>query len=96
MPKILMARQPLDGEKEKRFRRLAAARHALADRIVRAGIVTLSWESLHVPQVATGAGCEAKTVRRWLYRFNEQGPDGLGDRRPQTADRRGRTYASGS
>ncbi|MYS86612.1 helix-turn-helix domain-containing protein [Streptomyces sp. SID5474] len=23
---------------------------------------------------------EKKTVRRWLHRFNEQGPDGLGDR----------------
>ncbi|MYS84603.1 helix-turn-helix domain-containing protein [Embleya scabrispora] len=80
MPKYLMARQPVDGDEEKKIRRLAAARHAPADWILRAGIVALSWEGLHVPQVATRAGCDAKTVRRWLHRFNEQGLDGLGDR----------------
>ncbi|MFI6986763.1 helix-turn-helix domain-containing protein [Embleya sp. NPDC050154] len=75
-----MARQPVDGDEEKKIRRLAAARHAPADWILRARIVTLSWEGLRVPRVADRAGCDAKTVRRWLHRFNEQGLDGLGDR----------------
>ncbi|WP_331773270.1 helix-turn-helix domain-containing protein (plasmid) [Embleya sp. NBC_00888] len=80
MPKFLMAREPVDGDEEKRIRRLAGARHAPGDWILRARIVTLSWEGLRVPQVASRAGCDAKTVRRWLHRFNEQGLDGLADR----------------
>ncbi|MFE5332508.1 helix-turn-helix domain-containing protein [Embleya sp. NPDC056575] len=75
-----MARQAVDGDEEKRIRRLAGARHAPGDWILRARIVTLSWEGLRVPQVAARAGCDAKTVRRWLHRFNEQGMEGLGDR----------------
>ncbi|MGW1997769.1 helix-turn-helix domain-containing protein [Embleya sp. NPDC001921] len=63
-----MARQPVDGNEEKRIRRLAGARHAPGDWILRARIVTLSWEGLRVPQVAARAGCDAKTVRRWLHR----------------------------
>lgn len=78
MPNFLMARQPVDGDEGKRILRLAGARHALADRILRAGIVTLGWESLRVPQVAARAGCDAKTVR--AVAFNEEGVDGLGDR----------------
>jgi transposase len=60
MPKFLMARQPVDGDEEKRIRRLAGARHAPADWILRARIITLSWEGLHVPQVASRAGCGRK------------------------------------
>ncbi|HSA52543.1 MAG TPA: helix-turn-helix domain-containing protein [Yinghuangia sp.] len=80
MPKFLMARQPVDGDEEKRVRRLAGARHAPADWILRARIIALSWEGLRVPQVAARAGCHPKTVRRWLHRFNDHGLDGLGDR----------------
>ncbi|WP_424637206.1 helix-turn-helix domain-containing protein [Embleya sp. AB8] len=75
-----MARQPVDGDEEKRIRRPAGARHAPGDWILRARIVTPSREGLYVPRVAALAGCDAKTVRRWLHRFNEQGPGGLGDR----------------
>ncbi|WP_406290497.1 helix-turn-helix domain-containing protein [Embleya sp. NBC_00896] len=75
-----MARQPVDGDEKKRIRRLAGARHAPGDWILRARIVTPSWEGLRVPQVTARAGCDAKTVRRWLHRFNEQGLDRLGDR----------------
>ncbi|WP_126643732.1 helix-turn-helix domain-containing protein [Embleya hyalina] len=36
-----------------------------------------SWEGPCVPEVAARTGCHAKTVRRWLRRFDE-GPGGLG------------------
>ncbi|WP_406300813.1 helix-turn-helix domain-containing protein (plasmid) [Embleya sp. NBC_00888] len=80
MPKYLMTRQPVDGDEEKKIRRLAAALYVPGDWIQRARIVTLSGAGLHVPRVAARAGCDAKTVRRWLHRFNEEGLDGLGDR----------------
>ncbi|WP_439681050.1 helix-turn-helix domain-containing protein [Embleya sp. MST-111070] len=80
MPKFLMARQPVDEDEKKRILRLAGARHAPADWILRARIVALSWEGRRVPRAAARAGCDAKTVRRWLHRFNEHGLEGLGDR----------------
>ncbi|WP_439677923.1 helix-turn-helix domain-containing protein [Embleya sp. MST-111070] len=63
-----MARQPVDEDEKKRILRLAGARHAPADWILRARIVALNWEGLRVPRAAARAGCDAKTVRRWLPR----------------------------
>jgi transposase len=80
MPKFLAARPAADHEEERRIRRLAAARHAPADWILRARIVVLSWERDRVPGIAARLGCHEKTVRRWLHRFNADGLDGLGDR----------------
>jgi len=59
---------------------LAGARHAPADWIERARIVTLSWDGLGVPVIAEQLGCHPKKVRRWLHRFNAAGIDGLGNR----------------
>ena len=80
MPKFVRARAPHDESEARKIRRLAGARHAPADWIERAQIVTLSWDGLAVPAIAARAGCHANTVRRWLHRFNAAGLDGLGNR----------------
>lgn len=99
MPKVLSARPASDVAEESKVRRLAGARHAPADWILRAGIIALSWDGLHVPVIAHRLGCHHKTVRKWLHRFNTQGLDGLGDRpgcgrkRRITEDERSRIIA---
>jgi transposase len=80
MPMFLSARPAADEVEEQKIRKLAGARHAPADWIQRAKIITLSWAGLHTTAIATQLGCHAKTVRRWLHRFNAAGLDGLGDR----------------
>jgi hypothetical protein len=80
MPKILTARPPLDATEEAKIRKLARARHAPADWIARAKILTASWQGLRVPVIADRLGCHEYKVRRWLHRFNTSGLDGLGTR----------------
>src|SRR5215472_15572618 len=79
MPKFLRARAPRDDDEARKIRRLAGARHAPADWIERARIVTLSWDGMTVPAIAAEIGCHENTVRRWLHRFNAAGVDGLGN-----------------
>ena len=95
MPKILRARPPRDGGEERKVRKLAGARHAPADWLERARIITLSWDGLGVPAIAGQLGCHPKKVRRWLHRFNAGGIDGLGDR-PGAGRRRRITEAQRS
>jgi hypothetical protein len=78
VPKYLRARAPHDDREARKIRRLAGARHAPADWIERARIVTLSWDGLAVPAIAARTGRHENTVRRWLHRFNAAGLDGLG------------------
>lgn len=80
MPWLIVARAAEDEAEERSVRRLAGARHAPADWIRRARIITVSWEGLRVPQIAMRLGCHEQTVRRWLVRFNAAGLPGLGDR----------------
>jgi len=80
VPKYLRARAPHDDSEARKIRRLAGARHAPADWIERARIITLSWDGLAVPAIAAKTGRHENTVRRWLHRFNAAGLDGLGDR----------------
>jgi transposase len=80
MPMFLYARPATDEVEEQKVRKLAGARHAPADWIQRAKIITLSWAGLHTTAIATRLGCHAKTARQWLHRFNAAGLDGLGDR----------------
>ena len=80
MPKILRARPPHDDGEDRKVRKLAGARHAPADWIERARIVTLSWDGLGVPVIAEQLGCHPKKARCWLHRFNAAGIDGLGNR----------------
>ncbi len=80
MPKILRARQPFDEKEERQVRRLARSRHGPANWILRARIVTRSWDGQRVDAIASDLHCSAQTVRRCLHRFNEEGFDGFGDR----------------
>ena len=80
MPKLLFARPPVDAVEERKIRKLAGARHAPADWIRRAQMVTLSWDGVRVPAIAHTLGCSQKAVRERLARFATEGLDGLGDR----------------
>src|SRR5215475_9416058 len=80
MPMFLYAHPAVDEVEEQKIRKLAGARHAPADWIQRAKIITLSWAGLHTTAIAARLGCHAKTVRQWLHRFNAAGLDGLGDK----------------
>src|SRR5262245_48570479 len=99
MPMFLYARPAVDAAEEQKIRKLAGARHAPADWIQRAQIITLSWAGLHTTAIAAEVRCHPKTVREWLDRFNAGGLDGLGDRpipgRPRrlTEHERGRIIA---
>ncbi|MFI7423693.1 helix-turn-helix domain-containing protein [Nonomuraea sp. NPDC049684] len=79
MPKLLRARTPLDDREERQIRRLAGARHAPADWIQRATIITMSWDGARVPAIAARVGCHPATVRRRLRRFSADGIEGLAD-----------------
>lgn len=99
MPKLLSARPAADAVEERKVRKLAGARHAPGDWILRARIIVLSWGGLRVPVIAARLDCHHKTVRKWLHRFNAAGLDGLGDRpgcgrrRRITEDERSRIIA---
>jgi transposase len=80
MPRFLYARSAVDAAEEQKIRKLAGARHAPADWIMRAKIITLSWAGWHTTAIAAELRCHPKTVREWLHRFNLEGIDGLGDR----------------
>src|SRR3712207_621825 len=80
MPKLLFARPPIDAVEERRFRKLAGARHAPADWVRRAQMIAMSWDGLRVPAIAAALGCSQKAVRYRLARFAADGLDGLGDR----------------
>src|SRR4051794_16542707 len=80
MPKLLFARPPADAVEERRIRKLAGARHAPADWIRRARMITMSWDGLRVPAIAKELGYSQKAVRYRLTRFAAEGLDGLGDR----------------
>jgi transposase len=88
MPALVFARPAVDGDELARVRKLAAARLAPADWVLRARIVTLSWSGLAVPQIAEQLGCHPRTVRERLHRFNADGVPGLGDREGRGRPRR--------
>ncbi|MGH7429342.1 MAG: helix-turn-helix domain-containing protein, partial [Candidatus Methylomirabilaceae bacterium] len=99
MPKFLYAHPPRDAEEERAVRKLSNARHAPGDWILRARMITGSWQGLHTTAIAALLGCHPQTVRERLARFNAEGLDGLGDRpisgRPPrlTEDERSRIIA---
>ncbi len=63
MPTFLYARSAVDAVEEQKIRKLAGARHAPADWIRRAKIITLSWAGLHTTAIAAELHCHPKTVR---------------------------------
>jgi transposase len=80
MPKLLFARPPQDATEERQVRKLAASRHAPADWIRRAQMITRSWQGLRTALIAQQLQCHQQTVRERLSAFNARGLDGLGDR----------------
>ncbi len=99
VPKLLRARAPEDPAEGSKIRKLAGSRHAPGDWILRARIVSLSWQGLRTARIAEELGCHPKTVRKRLHRFNTEGIDGLADRpgagrKPRiTQDQRSRIIA---
>jgi transposase len=86
VPRLLRARRPEDAEEERKVRKLASSRHAPGDWILRARIISRSWQGLRNAKIAEELGCHLKTVRKRIHRFNDEGIDGLGDR-PRTGRR---------
>ena len=80
MPKLLLARPPLDAAEERTVRTLVRSRHAPADWIQRARMVLHSWEGLRTTAIAAELHCHPQTVRERLLRFNAEGIDGFGER----------------
>jgi transposase len=80
MPKLLLARPPVDAVEECQIRKVAGSRHAPGDWIRRAQMIVRSWDSLRTTAIARELGCHPQTVRERLTRFNAEGVDGLGDR----------------
>jgi transposase len=80
VPKLLVARLPIDEQEERTVRKLASARHAPGDWIRRAQIIVASWEDKSTKDIAAELGCHPQTVRERLHRFNAAGIEGLGDR----------------
>jgi transposase len=80
VPKLLRARASRNAEERHKILYLARSRHAPADWIARARIISLSWQGLRTARIAEELGCHPQTVRRRLHRFNTEGIDGLGDR----------------
>ncbi|MGW7201867.1 helix-turn-helix domain-containing protein [Streptomyces chryseus] len=76
---VLRARLSRDEHEERVVRRLSRARKAPRDLVLRARMVDLSWSGQRVPAIGVESRCSAKTVRRWLHRFNRMGLDGLED-----------------
>ncbi|PPJ36501.1 transposase [Nocardia nova] len=80
MPKVLVAHPARDVVEERKFRKLAGARHAPGDWIRRARMIAASWDGKSPAQIAQELGCHPQTVRERLHRFNTHGVEGLGDR----------------
>jgi hypothetical protein len=70
MPKLPHARPPAGAEEERQIRKLAGARHAPADWIMRAQIIVFSRQGLRTSAIAAKLGCHMQTVRERIDRFN--------------------------
>jgi hypothetical protein len=60
---LVVARPAVDSDEQGRVKKLAGARHAPKDWVIRARIVVSSWEEEAVPQIAERVGCSARTAR---------------------------------
>ncbi len=78
MPKLTKVRQMTEQELNQ-IKGLAHSRTEAAGLVQRAQIILLSREGKRVAEVAEQVRVCGRTVRRWIYRFNEIGLDGLRD-----------------
>jgi transposase len=91
MPKLLYARQPLDETEQRLVRKLTTSRHAPADWVWHAKMITRSWDGARTSTIAAELGCHIQTVRERVQAFNERGLAGLGmkpgsGRRPRLSE----------
>jgi transposase len=78
MPKHLRVREVTEEERTT-IERLAHARTASVRVVERARIIERASAGKRVAEIATDVGCDRRTVRLWLKRFNGAGLAGLGD-----------------
>lgn len=78
MPKLTKIRRMTE-EELNQIKGLARSRTEPAGLVQRAQIIALSKEGRRVAEIADRLGVCGRTVRRWIYRFNEQGLEGLRD-----------------
>jgi hypothetical protein len=60
VPRLLRARRPQDAEEERKIYKLAGSRHAPGDWILRARIISRSWQGLRNAKIAEELGCHPK------------------------------------
>jgi transposase len=78
MPKLLHARPPRDETERRLVCKLATSRHAPADWVWHAKMITRSWEGARTSTIAAEVGSHPQTVRERVHAFNARGLDGLG------------------
>ena len=78
MPKLTRVRQ-MSEEETTAIKQLAHSRTEPAGLVQRAQIILLSKQGKRVIEVAEQLHLCDRTVRRWIYRFNEAGVEGLRD-----------------
>jgi transposase len=78
MPKLTTVRQ-MSEEETNAVKQLAHSRTEPAGLVQRAQIILLSKQGKRVIEVAEQLHVCDRTVRRWIYRFNEAGVEGLHD-----------------
>jgi transposase len=71
--------RPFTGEEHTTLARMAHSRTAASRDVERARIVRLASQGQRIPAIAATLHLSAKTVRRWLQRFNADGLAGLTD-----------------
>jgi hypothetical protein len=76
VPGLVVARAAVDDDERARVEKMAAARHAPKDWVVRAQILVSHWDGWAVPQIAEQVGCSARVARAWIHRFNAEGVTG--------------------
>lgn len=91
MPKLLHARPPVNETERRLVCKLATSRHAPADWVWHAKMITRSWDGARTSTIAAEVGSHPQTVRERLQAFNERGRDGLGikpggGRRPRLSE----------
>lgn len=78
MPKLTKIRQ-ISEQEFSQIKELAHSRREPAGVVQRAQIILLSREGRRVTEIVEQLRVCDRTVRRWIYRFNEAGVEGLGD-----------------
>jgi transposase len=78
MPKHLRVREPTDVERTT-IERMVHARTATVRDVERARIIERACAGKRVAEIAADLGCDRRTVRLWIKRFNAAGLAGLED-----------------